>query len=36
MSFFRNQFADVIEWDEFRDDMIFGSGVIKKLKKEVD
>ena len=23
MVFFRNQFANVVEWEEFRDDMIF-------------
>lgn len=33
MSFFRRQFSDVIEWDEFREDMIFwkwGNNEIKK------
>ncbi|WP_096271691.1 SPFH domain-containing protein [Paucisalibacillus globulus] len=33
MSFFRNQFADVIEWDEFRDDMIFWKWSNKEIKK---
>jgi membrane protease subunit (stomatin/prohibitin family) len=33
MSFFRNQFADFIEWDEFRDDMIFWKWSNKEIKK---
>jgi len=33
MSCFRNQFADVIEWDEFRDDMIFWKWSNKEIKK---
>lgn len=33
MAFFGNQFSDVVEWEEFRDDMIFGNGRIKKSKK---
>ncbi|WP_026908028.1 SPFH domain-containing protein [Paucisalibacillus globulus] len=33
MSFFRNQFADVIEWEEFRDDMIFWKWSNKEIKK---
>lgn len=33
MSFFKNQFADVIEWDEFRDDMIFWKWSNKEIKK---
>jgi len=35
MSFFRNQFANVVEWEEFRDDMIFWKWKNKKSKKEV-
>lgn len=34
MAFFRGQFANVVEWEEFRDDMIFGNGPIEKSKKE--
>lgn len=30
MSFFRSQLSDVVEWEEFRDDMIFGNGAIVK------
>lgn len=30
MVFFGNQFANVVEWEEFRDDMIFGSGAIER------
>lgn len=33
MAFFRNQFANVIEWDEFRDDMIFWKWGNKEIKK---
>lgn len=36
MVFFRNQFANVVEWEEFRDDMIFwkwGNSEIKKGSK---
>lgn len=33
MSFFRNQLANVVEWEEFRDDMIFINGKIVKSKK---
>lgn len=33
MNFFRNQFADVVEWDEFRDDMIFWKWSSKEIKK---
>lgn len=33
MSFFRNQLANVVEWEEFRDDMIFINGTIVKSKK---
>ena len=36
MNFFKGQLADVIEWDEFRDDMIFwkwGNNEIKKGSK---
>lgn len=33
MSFFRNQFANVIEWEEFRDDMIFWKWNNKEIKK---
>lgn len=33
MGFFRNQFANVVEWEEFRDDMIFGNGATGKSKK---
>lgn len=33
MAFFRNQFSDVIEWEEFRDDMIFWKWNNKEIKK---
>lgn len=33
MAFFGNQFADVVEWDEFRDDMIFYKWANKEVKK---
>lgn len=33
MSFFRNQFADVVEWQEFRDDMIFWKWPNKEIKR---
>lgn len=33
MSFFRNQFANVIEWDEFRNDMIFWKWGNKEIKR---
>lgn len=33
MSFFKNQFANVVEWEEFRDDMIFWKWSNKEIKK---
>lgn len=33
MGFFRNQFANVVEWDEFRDDMIFWKWNNREIKK---
>lgn len=33
MVFFKNQFANVIEWDEFREDMIFWKWGNKEIKK---
>jgi membrane protease subunit (stomatin/prohibitin family) len=33
MMFFRNQFANVVEWEEFRDDMIFWKWSNKEIKK---
>lgn len=33
MAFFRNQFSDVVEWEEFRDDMIFWKWGNKEIKK---
>src|SRR5699024_7036466 len=33
MSFFRGQLANVIEWDEFREDMIFWKWPNKEIKK---
>lgn len=33
MSFFRNQFADVVEWQEFRDDMIFWKWPNREIKR---
>lgn len=33
MSFFRNQFANVVEWEEFRDDMIFYKWKNREIKK---
>ncbi|MBB5179869.1 membrane protease subunit (stomatin/prohibitin family) [Planomicrobium koreense] len=33
MAFFGNQFADVVEWEEFREDMIFWKWNNKEIKK---
>ena len=33
MSFFKNQFANVVEWQEFRDDMIFYKWSNSEIKK---
>ncbi|MBS4173155.1 SPFH domain-containing protein [Bacillus sp. FJAT-49736] len=33
MSFFKNQFANVVEWQEFRDDMIFYKWGNREIKK---
>ena len=33
MSFFRNQFANVVEWEEFRDNMIFYKWSNREIKK---
>ena len=33
MAFFSNQFADVVEWEEFREDMIFWKWTNKEIKK---
>ncbi|QCT01056.1 hypothetical protein E6C60_0332 [Paenibacillus algicola] len=33
MGFFRNQFADVVEWEEFREDMIFWKWDSREIKK---
>ncbi|MBD8067895.1 SPFH domain-containing protein [Bacillus sp. PS06] len=33
MVFFRNQFANVVEWEEFRDDMIFWKWSNQEIKK---
>lgn len=33
MSFFKNQFANVVEWEEFRDDMIFYKWGNREIKK---
>ncbi|WP_312116552.1 SPFH domain-containing protein [Brevibacillus reuszeri] len=33
MSFFANQFANVVEWEEFRDDMIFWKWSNREIKK---
>lgn len=33
MSFFKNQFANVVEWEEFRDDMIFWKWNNREIKK---
>ncbi|WP_062352695.1 SPFH domain-containing protein [Bacillus kwashiorkori] len=33
MAFFRNQFANVVEWEEFRTDMIFWKWSNKEIKK---
>lgn len=33
MSFFRNQFANVVEWEEFRDDMIFYKWKNNEIKR---
>ncbi|MCU6708710.1 SPFH domain-containing protein [Paenibacillus sp. J5C_2022] len=33
MVFFKNQFANVVEWEEFRDDMIFWKWANREIKK---
>lgn len=33
MGLFKNQFANVVEWEEFRDDMIFWKWTDKEIKK---
>ena len=33
MAFFKNQFANVVEWEEFRDDMIFWKWSNREIKK---
>lgn len=33
MAFFKNQFANVVEWEEFRDDMIFWKWTNREIKK---
>jgi len=33
MGFFRNQFSNVVEWEEFRDDMIFWKWSNREIKK---
>ena len=33
MAFFKKQFANVVEWEEFRDDMIFWKWTNKEIKK---
>lgn len=33
MGFFRNQFSNVVEWEEFRDDMIFWKWSNQEIKK---
>ncbi|OAB43700.1 SPFH domain-containing protein [Paenibacillus antarcticus] len=33
MGFFKNQFANVVEWEEFRDDMIFWKWSNREVKK---
>ncbi|MSU02501.1 SPFH domain-containing protein [Tissierella pigra] len=33
MSFFKGQFANVVEWEEFRDDMIFWKWTNREIKK---
>ncbi|WP_068779301.1 SPFH domain-containing protein [Paenibacillus sp. GM2] len=33
MGFFKNQFANVVEWEEFRDDMIFWKWSNREIKK---
>lgn len=33
MAFFRGQFANVVEWEEFRDDMIFWKWTNREIKK---
>ncbi len=33
ISFFRNQFANVVEWEEFREDMIFWKWSNREIKK---
>ena len=33
MALFKNQFANVVEWEEFRDDMIFFKWNNREIKK---
>lgn len=33
MGFFRNQLANVVEWEEFRDDMVFYKWNNREIKK---
>jgi membrane protease subunit (stomatin/prohibitin family) len=34
MGIFSNQFADVVEWEEYRDDMLFWKWTNKEIKKD--
>ena len=34
MGFFSNQLSNVVEWEQFRDDMIFWKWDNKEIKKE--
>lgn len=33
MGLFKNQLANVVEWEEYRDDVIFTNGITVKLKR---
>lgn len=34
MGLFKNQLANVVEWEEYRDDVIFTNGITVKLKRD--
>lgn len=34
MGLFGKQLANVVEWEEYRDDIIFGNGLTARLKRE--
>ena len=36
MGFFSNQLSNVVEWEQFRDDMIFWKWDNKEIKKDLN